>query len=193
MTHWDSLNELNAFRLLDVEPAVRSFAEQPCKITYRLSGAEHDHYPDILVERTDGSRELWEVKTTRDARRTAYVARSRFLETALPAWGYAYRVVLAEDLGREPRLTTATTLLKFGQRALDPLVRERMRRLVVAAGSVCWGACLDIFLGMQTRCVLARLVLEGALSVDLESEICDTTQFVAAPRLLGTAAFDGQR
>src|ERR1035437_349834 len=48
MMHWESSNELNAFRLLDCDPNVTSYSEQPCRIAYGLEGGEKIHYPDIL-------------------------------------------------------------------------------------------------------------------------------------------------
>ena len=32
MLHWESIHELNAFRLLDCDPDVTCFSEQPCQI-----------------------------------------------------------------------------------------------------------------------------------------------------------------
>ena len=34
MLQWESINELNAFRLLDCDPRVTVFTEQPCEIGY---------------------------------------------------------------------------------------------------------------------------------------------------------------
>ncbi len=50
MLEWESENELNAFRLLDCNPDVTSFHEQPCKVVYFLDGQAKSHYPDILFE-----------------------------------------------------------------------------------------------------------------------------------------------
>ena len=55
MIHWESINELNAFRLLDCDPNVTSYSEQPCQIAYVLDGVERIHYPDILVTTTAGN------------------------------------------------------------------------------------------------------------------------------------------
>jgi hypothetical protein len=66
MLQWESINELNAFRLLDCDPRVTVFTEQPCEIVY-LDGTEiKHHYPDIYVE-IDGNQELWEVKAECEA------------------------------------------------------------------------------------------------------------------------------
>jgi len=38
MLHWDSIHELNAFRLLDCDPGVAVFGEKPCQIEYVMEG-----------------------------------------------------------------------------------------------------------------------------------------------------------
>lgn len=68
MVQWESHNELNAYRLLDANPAVRAFHEQPLVIHYKLGGESHIHYPDTLVD-LGTSRELWEVKPATEAAR----------------------------------------------------------------------------------------------------------------------------
>jgi hypothetical protein len=40
MLHWESIGELNAFRVLDCDPDVTHFSEQPCQIRYVEDGAE---------------------------------------------------------------------------------------------------------------------------------------------------------
>jgi hypothetical protein len=38
MLQWESMNELNAFRLLDCDPRVAVFTEQPCEIACDVNG-----------------------------------------------------------------------------------------------------------------------------------------------------------
>ncbi len=66
MLQWESINELNAFRLLDCDPRVTVFTEQPCEIVYFDGTETKRHYPDIYVE-IDSHQELWEVKAECEA------------------------------------------------------------------------------------------------------------------------------
>lgn len=102
MIHAESHNELNAFRLLDANPEVKAFQEQPLTIHYILNGEDHLHYPDILV--TVQGKELWEVKPKKEATSEEIAERTAFLTKHLPDLGYTYRMVLGEDLAREPRM-----------------------------------------------------------------------------------------
>lgn len=180
MVQWESHNELNAYRLLDTAPDVKAFHEQPLLLKYVLNGEEHKHYPDVLVDYGD-SRELWEIKPTAQAMNQEYVERTRFFEASLPKLGFTYKMVLAEDLAAQPRLNTVLALLRHGRNSVGNSARESVRRLLVAAPVVTWGQASDGHLGTNGREILARLVLEGMLSCDIEQALAPTTQFWMSP------------
>jgi TnsA endonuclease-like protein len=87
MVQWESPAELNACRLLDADPAVTAFYEQPLEITYSLDGEVHRHYPDILVLVPNRS-ELWKIKS--EAARPETVRRTELMRRALTAYGYTF-------------------------------------------------------------------------------------------------------
>lgn len=167
MVQWESHNELNAYRLLDATPDVKAFHEQPLLLRYTLDGEEHRHYPDVLVEYAD-TRELWEIKPTSQAQDPWYVARTRFLQAALPELGFGYRMVLAEELAKQPRLDTVLTLLKHGRTPVSDLAREQVRCLFQVTESVTWSLAAAVEADASGRDVFARLLLEGYLSCDME-------------------------
>ena len=178
MLEWESENELNAFRLLDCDPDVTRFHEQPCQITYVLDGQSRSHYPDILVEK-NGRMELWEVKPEPQAEQPDVVRRTALLIQELPLWGYAYRVVLAKDLAMQPRQANACFLLGLGRRAPTDCDRELVRRTLNRHGSLLWSdACRGEY-GPRGREILCSLVLRGVLTIDLNLQISPTTRFVA--------------
>jgi hypothetical protein len=178
MLHWESDNELNAFRLLDCDPDVNGFHEQPCEIQYVLNGQLRSHYPDILVEK-NGRKELWEVKPESHASEPEVIARTNLLSQGLPQWGYTYRVVLARDLSIQPRQANACVLLGFGRRAATDCEQEFIRRTLSQHGSLLWsGACSGEY-GPRGREILCGLVLRGVLTIDLNLPISPSTRFVA--------------
>lgn len=180
MIQWESPNELNALRLLDASPAVTAFHEQPLAIRFVLDGEPRLHYPDLFVAWSDGRRELWEVKPEREAAHPYFAARTRYLQAALPALGYSYRLAVAEELAREPRLTNALTLLKYGRNPIRDADRERIRRILLSAPALRWGSALRGDLGPQGLAQLSRLALEGFLSFDIERELAEQTPFTLA-------------
>lgn len=177
MLQWESVAELNAMRLLDAAPSVRSFAEQPAVVRYTLNGESRIHYPDLLVVRDNDLKELWEVKSAKDAAREEVVARTTLLQAALPTYGYEYRMVYAEELRRQPRLSNALEILKWGQGPITALERERVRAILTQLPVVTWGAALSGALGRSGRHSLCRLVLEGMLAFDLNKRLCLDTRF----------------
>ena len=177
MMHWESGNELNAFRLLDCDPNVTSYSEQPCRIAYLMDGVERIHFPDILVT-TTGGKQLWEVKPRSNALEPEVLARAGFLSRVLPRWGYEYRTVLAEDLARQPRLGNAKLLLSLGKRAVTDCEWEDVRRTMAEQESLVWSeACAGNY-GPKGREILCGLVLSGVLAIDMNVPISLTTEFV---------------
>jgi len=174
MVQWESSHELNAYRLLDTNPAVRTYREQPCEIRYVLNGEERRHFPDALVE-FEGTREIWEVKTKQDASDPEVVDRTTLLEHALPNHGYQYKVVIAEDLQRQPRLANALLVLRFGRAQMPDADRERLRRIFMRTSSFTWGAVLDEASGRLGRNHICRLLLEGVLTFDIEKPLTRET------------------
>jgi len=178
MVQWESENELNAFRLLDCDPDVTGFHEQPCEVVYVLDGQARSHYPDIFVEK-NGRKELWEVKPESQAEEPEVVTRTTLLMQGLPLWGYTYRVVLAKDLAMQPRQGNACVLLGFGRRAVTDCEQEFIRRALSQHGSLLWSdACRGKY-GPRGREILCSLVLRGVLSIDLNLPIAPSTRFVA--------------
>ena len=178
MVQWESENELNAFRLLDCDPDVTGFHEQPCQVMYIHDGQVRSHYPDILVEKKC-AKELWEVKQESEAEEQKIATRTSLLAQQLPLWGYIYRVVLAKDLAMQPRLANTCLLLGFGRRAVTDCEGEFIRRSLGQHGSLLWSdACRGEF-GPWGREILCNLVLRGVLTIDLNLPISPITRFVA--------------
>lgn len=175
MMHWESPHELNAYRLLDANPAVISFNEQPLIIRFILNGEEHRHYPDVLVN-FGTSRELWEVKPASEAAGPEVVARTRLLQSELPQRGFTYHMVVGEDLSREPRLSNILTLLKHGRQKISLIECEQVRRLFQSNREITWAAAHEA-LGQDRSRIICRLVLDGTLTCNVEHELTPITRF----------------
>jgi hypothetical protein len=177
MLQWESINELNAFRLLDCDPRVTVFTEQPCEIVY-VDGTEiKHHYPDIFVE-IDGNQQLWEVKAECEASQDEVASRTELLSRELRRYGFTYRVMLDRELAKQPRLENAKTLLRYGRRAASDCEREHLRLAVQSEDHLSWSEVCQGALGTHGRELVCRLVLEGVLSFDLDSPLGPGTQFL---------------
>ena len=178
MVEWESENELNAFRLLDCDPDVISFYEQPCQVMYIHDGQVKSHYPDILVKKKC-VKELWKVKPDYEAEQQKIAARTSLFVQQLPLWGYIYRVVLAKGLAMQPRLANTRLILGSGRRTVTDCEEEFIRRALSRRGSLIWSdACRGEY-GQWGREILCSLVLRGVLTIDWNSLIAPNTCFVA--------------
>jgi hypothetical protein len=143
-----------------------------------MDGVERVHYPDLLVETTE-AKELWEVKLRSEALNPAVLARASCLSCILPRWGYGYRTMLGEDLARQPRLNNASLLLSLGTRAINDCEREDVRRAMGDRGRLVWSEACRGDYGPKGRENLCGLVLRGELTINMNSPVLPTTQFVA--------------
>jgi hypothetical protein len=176
MLQWESVNELLAFRLLDCDPEVKRFNEQPCEIVYVQDGVTHSHIPDILVE-MDGLKQLWAVKPESEALRPAIAARSALLAKHLPRWGYSYRVVVGQDLAKQPRLSNASMLLCFGRAAVTERNQEFIRLILRCQNSLLWSEACSGAYGPKGREILCGLALRGLLTIDMSAPWSPSTRF----------------
>ncbi len=173
---WESPDELNSFRLLDCDPRVRRFVEQPCLIVYIIGGVTRRHYPDIYVE-YQHEKQLWEVKDDSCASEAGLVARTRLLTAGLKVHGFAYRLVLASELKKQPRLQNASILLSHGRGSIEEIDRERVRLKLQRTGSLSWGdACAGEY-GPNGKQILCCLTLEGVLTTDMDQPLSANSLF----------------
>jgi hypothetical protein len=170
MLQWESVNELNAYRLLDADPAAIAYHEQPLTIRYSLNNEVHTHYPDTLVQ-WGSSRELWEIKPSAQALRPEYLERTKLLEVALPLLGFAYRMVFAEELAKEPRLSNVLSILKYGRAQVPEMQREQIRQFMITPQGITWGDVVGGALGKQGLSHVCRLVLEGQVHLNLDEPV----------------------
>lgn len=171
MLQCESENERNCMLLFDVCPWIKSYRPQPCVIKYLLDGHECEHFPDIFAE-THSGNELIEVKPRVYADCPETARRTALLTELLPAHGYRYRLMLAEDLALSPRLENAELIKRLGKAEVPALQRERIRNLFRQYPSMLWGALQqDRHLAMH----VCRMVLEGHLSIDLNQPLTENT------------------
>lgn len=169
LLQWESEHEANAMRLLDADPQVISFQEQPCEIVYQLDGIPHRHYPDLLVK-NQHTQTLIEVKSSVDANTPETAKRTAFLQNTLPRLGYQYQVMLAEDIGAQPRLNNLKRLLKMRCKQLSAIDREVLRLSFQQCPIQRWGA-FD-FTQLTHIC---HLIVQGSLSIDMTKPIDSRT------------------
>lgn len=131
MIQCESISESNVAHLLDADPEIAAFNEQPLTICYSINGVSHRHYPDFQVVRRSGVRELWEVKPAVKASLPEVAERTQYLQQVLPGAGFRYRMVIAEEVISGPYLENARTLLRHGR---TPASAEQWSTTIILTG-----------------------------------------------------------
>lgn len=176
---WAKSSELNAFRLLDAEPRVLAFREYPLAINLICNGQTLKHYPEIQVDLCSG-RELWRICTAEQAASPEEASLTSLLKAQLPPHGYTYRIVTSESLAVEPRLSIVLSLLRYGRKTITLTEREHLARILEKTGYIHWGTADTGVLGPRSRTIIARLTLEGILSVPYNSPLNPETPFFSS-------------
>lgn len=171
MHHWESQLEQDAFRRLDADPDVISFAEQPAKLTFcDRSGAIRVHFPDILVRDRRG-KEFVEVKTDKDAASAEVVERTALLKEGLAQLGYRYRLWPEAAIRNGSLIPNMRFLLRHGRKPVTTEGYERIRRLFESSPTLPW----QTVTATAHSASVARLVLDGHLHIDLDCIVVDDT------------------
>jgi hypothetical protein len=171
----ESLSEYLAFQILDADPSICRFREQPVKIVYRVDGELRTHYPDILIERSS-KKELWEIKSDLDEEPTDVFRRTELLKVLLAEKGFRYRLISGVDLKQSAELHNSKLLLKFGRYSINVIALESARLLLESNG-VRQSDFLIYKDIVKDKSLLYSLVLKGIVTFDQSQRIEPKTLF----------------
>jgi TnsA endonuclease N terminal len=165
---WESLLERDYIHLLEFDPDVERYEEQPMRVPYPFEGKIRYYTPDFLVERIDGRRIVVEVKSKKKASDDAF--RLFFLAVApvIHKRGYEFIVVTDEMIRVEPLLENIKILWGYSRVTFysrhQVLCRKFLRENDGASIADLARALSDKGVTLP---VIYSLVYRGALSVDL--------------------------
>lgn len=168
MMQWESTLERDAFYLLDADPSVTAFSEQPARIDYMLDGKTRTHFPDILVSRPQQSS-LYEIKSDKEADSEEVQARANHLTLFLEANQLHYKVVTESEIRKEPRLSNAKLLLRHGRLAVTQHGQQRIIERYFSNEE-----CSLRAIPQPDFAIACRMILEGTIWIDINKEITDS-------------------
>ena len=176
MLHCESRNELNVFYLLDADPSIDFFSEQPLKIVYLEDGERKLHYPDVLVIRKN-SFELLEVKEDLSKEPPSLFKRTQILKEGLQTFGYRYRLVCGRKVKEDNiKLSNAKYLLLHGRVKTNVIDYERTRRFFIENKTAYWQSFLYEKETKNNLGILCNLILKGLICYDESLLIGASTQ-----------------
>ena len=161
--HAESLNELQAFRVLLATAHADGWQEQPFTLEYHHDGKKRRYTPDLLVA-WDQHLHVVEIKEDAEANLPENQARFALIHELLKEHGYRFRLWKKSEICAEPRLTNAGLILRYRSVEVSVVERENIRRAFSTVPKMRLHAFRETP-GIALQSVL-RLVLDGTLHVD---------------------------
>ncbi|MBO6947534.1 MAG: TnsA endonuclease N-terminal domain-containing protein [Rhodospirillales bacterium] len=169
MVHWESKLERDQIVLLEIDPDVVSFFEQPTPFYYEIDGKPRKYTPDFLVRR-EAYDSIIEVKPSKFAESAEWSEHLRFLSQVVTDHGFQYVVATEREIQREPRLRNAKRILRYRGCDVDQGLKAEI--LAVFDGYVGFSITgLENEIGIDDLYPeTCALIAKGHLCVDLDEE-----------------------
>lgn len=171
MVWWESQVERDYLYLLEFDPDVISYEEQPLKISYCLDGKAHLYTPDLRVVR-HGKKQIVEVKDDKNAHKEEW---ARLFQTVAPICqreGYEYTVVTDRDIRVQPRLDNLKLIYKYAKAVVTTEHQILLYGLFDNRELLPLEEIIRGFLSKRaTANTVYALIQKGILSVDLSQPI----------------------
>jgi len=175
MVWWESQLERDYFYLLEIDPDVISYQEQPLKIRYYLDGEPHRYTPDIRVIRLNG-KEIVEVKLKEVAEKEEYVQLFKRVDPICRAKGYEFVVATEETIRIQPRLDNIKLIYKYAKATVTSEHQILLYSIFSGQESLSLGEIINGFNARQiSQNVVYALIYHGILSVDFTQPIGKTS------------------
>lgn len=171
MVWWESQLERDYFYLLESDPDVISYEEQPLTISYYLDAVSHLYTPDLRVIRQD-VKQIVEVKMKETAEKAEYVELFRRVEPICQRNGYEFVVATEETIRVQPRLDNIKLLYKYCRTAVTSAHQILLYSMFSGQEAL---SIQEIITGFSAKGisvgVVYSLIYHGILSVDLMQPI----------------------
>lgn len=116
---YESLTERDCMYLLDFDPDVIYWHEQPLRIRFSHGGKTHRYTPDLEVHRT-GKKQIVEVKPKHQVDSGKWDVLFRTVSSICAQEGYEYIVMTDEVIRKQPKLENVKRLWKYARTAVLP-------------------------------------------------------------------------
>ena len=168
---WESQLELDYIYLLEFDPDVLSYREQPLQIFYEHNGKRRRYTPDFLVERPNKSQ-LIEVKPEEHKTKEKNVLLFKAVAPIIRQKGYEFLIATERIIRAQPRLYHIKLLTKYSRTPIRPQHQVYCYELLSQNREVSLGEMIQFFAnkgeGVQ---IIYSLLYHGLIAVDLMTPI----------------------
>jgi TnsA endonuclease N terminal len=116
---WESQLEQDYIYLLEFDPDVTSYQEQPQTISYTLNGKKRRYTPDFFVHR-GCKRQIIEVKPEDQITKEKNVLLFNSVAPIFNREGYEFTLVTEKAIRVQPRLANIKLLTRYARTPIDP-------------------------------------------------------------------------
>jgi len=185
---WESQLERDYIYLLETDPDVVAFHEQPFQIRYTIDNTVHTYTPDFLVKRRSGRKQIVEVKPEEVALSEEYGRFSRIVTLICKKHGCEFITVTEKTIRVQPRLDNVKFLSRYSRVPVHPNHLIEQRRVFIKSKKPSLSMLVKKFSnrGIGQHVVYA-LIARGEVTVDLDAPIMPSS-IVSSPHRNDSAA-----
>ena len=167
---WESPLERDYIYLLEFDPDVLHYKEQPQRISYHRNGKERHYTPDFLVIRAN--KQIVEVKPEYQAAKEENIALFQAVAPLFHQEGYEFVVVTDTMIRTQPRLDNIKLLTKYARTSITPQHQIACHDFFASKDEVRLGGLIQFFAarGFEIQVVYA-LLYWGIIAIDLMKPI----------------------
>lgn len=165
---WESQIERDYIYLLEFDPAVISYEEQPLRISYHLNRKERYYTPDFLVERADKSL-IIEVKPEEEVQKKENQRLFHIASAICARNNYEFVIVTDKMIRVQPRLNNIKLLTRYQRTPInDPHYQIICYELFAKNSEISLNEVMQFFASRSIdKQVVFSLLYWGVLAVDL--------------------------
>ena len=161
--------------ILEFEPGVILYQEQPLELQIVMDDKIKTVYPDMMVFQDDGSTQIIEVKPAEKAQRPPIMKKFELEHQALESLGYQFKVFTECDIRNGLRLKNSRKILPFRRIPVGPILKESV------LSALKWRPMpakeMLLLIHGLTFELLFALVAHGVISTDLSVELTPQSLF----------------
>jgi len=172
---WGSQLVRDFLYLLEFDPDVLSYREQPMQLDYVHNSVQYGYIPSFLVKRSK-NQQIIEVKSEEQLGSEAATIKYRLIASILRQEGYDFYVVTDKTIRVQPRLDNIKFLWKYARTPITPQHQILCHNLMRRNHDVAFSEVVQFFESHHApRQVVYALMYRGAFTFDLMQPIDSKT------------------